>query len=52
MRTWMKELRAKPARTQTEELLLSAEGGTIDFADEADLAPIVHAARFSKEAAQ
>ena len=52
MSTWMKELRAKPARTQTEELLLSAEGGTIDFAEEADLAPIVHAARFSKEAAQ
>ena len=50
MRTWMKELRAKSVRTPTEELLLSAEGGGIDFSDEADLAPIVHAARFGKEA--
>ena len=50
LRTWMKELRAKSVRTPTEELLLSAEGGGIDFSDEADLAPIVHAARFGKEA--
>ena len=50
MRTWMKELRAKSVRTPTEELLLSAEGGGIDFSDEADLAPIVHAARFGREA--
>lgn len=45
-------IRKKPAqeRTRTESLLLEAEGGAIDFADEADLAPIVHAARFGREA--
>ena len=37
-------------RTQTEKLVLESEGGMLDFADEMDLAPIVHAARFGKEA--
>ena len=35
-------------RTLIERQLLEAEGGAIDFSDEADLSPIVHAARFGK----
>lgn len=38
------------ARSETERLMLEAEGGALDFSDEADLAPIVHAARFGKGA--
>ena len=49
MRGWMKAIREKAQRTQTEDMLLEAEGGAIDFSDEADLAPIVHAARFGAE---
>lgn len=49
MRSWMKAIRAKERRTATEDMLLEAEGGAIDFSDEADLAPIVHAARFGAE---
>ena len=37
-------------RTLIEQQLLDTEGGVIDFSDEADLAPIVHAARFGREA--
>lgn len=37
-------------RSLIENQLLETEGGAIDFTDEADLAPIVHAARFGREA--
>ena len=49
MHGWMKAIREKAQRTQTEDMLLEAEGGAIDFSDETDLAPIVHAARFGAE---
>ena len=54
MKALLSEIRKKPEaeRTQTEALLLESEGGTLDFADEVDFAPIVHAARFGKEAAE
>lgn len=38
------------ARSATETLLLEAEGGALDFSDEADIGAIVHAARFGWEA--
>lgn len=52
MKALLADVRKKPQeqRTRTEELLLESEGGALDFADEMDLAPIVHAARFGKEA--
>lgn len=52
MKTLLSDIRKKPeaARSETERLLLEAEGGVLDFSDEADLAPIVHAARFGREA--
>lgn len=37
------------ARSETEKLMLEAEGGAIDFSDEADLDAIVRAARFGRE---
>jgi len=37
-------------RSLIEKQLIETEGGAIDFTDEADLAPIVHAARFGREA--
>lgn len=40
----------KSARSATETLLLEAEGGALDFSDEADIGAIVHAARFGCEA--
>ena len=48
----LKEAKKKDAaaRSETERLMLEAEGGALDFSDEADLAPIVHAARFDREA--
>ena len=54
MKALLSEIRKKPEaeRTQTEALLLESEGGALDFADEVDFAPIVHAARFGKEAAE
>ena len=44
--------RKKPEeqRTLVENQLIETEGGVIDFTDEVDLAPIVHAARFGGEA--
>lgn len=36
-------------RTLIERQMIETEGGAIDFTDEADLAPIVHAARFGRE---
>ena len=36
-------------RTLIEQQMIETEGGAIDFTDEADLAPIVHAARFGRE---
>lgn len=52
MKTLMSGIRKKPEeeRSETERLLLESEGGALDFADEMDLSPIVHAARFGKEA--
>lgn len=38
------------ARSETEKLMLEAEGGALDFSDEADIGAIVHAARFGREA--
>lgn len=44
-------IRKKPEqeRTLIERQMIETEGGAIDFTDEADLAPIVHAARFGRE---
>jgi len=50
MKALISQIRSKPEdqRTQTDRLLLESEGGALDFSDEADLAPLVHAARFRK----
>jgi len=37
-------------RSETERLMIETEGGALDFSDEADIASIVHAARFGREA--
>ena len=50
MKALVKRIKKKPQRTQTEELLVETEDGALDFSDEADIASIVHAARFGKEA--
>ena len=52
MKSLVSKCRKKPEaqRSQTENLLIETEGGALDFSDEADLAPIVHAARFGREA--
>lgn len=52
MKALLAQIRKKeePARSETERLLLEAEGGALDFSDEADLDAIVHAARFGREA--
>lgn len=52
MKAMLADIRKKPEgeRAVIEQQLLEAEGGAIDFSDEADLAPIVHAARFGREA--
>lgn len=52
MKALVSEMKKKPeeARSRTESLLVETEGGALDFADEADLGPIVHAARFGKGA--
>ena len=52
MKALMADIKKKPeaGRMLIEQQLLEAEGGAIDFSDEADLAPIVHAARFGREA--
>ena len=36
-------------RREIEQQLIEAEGGAIDFSDEADIGAIVHAARFGRE---
>ena len=36
--------------SETEALLIETEDGALDFSDEADIASIVHAARFGREA--
>lgn len=52
MKTLVADMKKKPAdqRSETESLMIETEGGALDFSDEADLASIVHAARFGKEA--
>lgn len=50
MRAWMKKIRAAQDRTLTQQQMLEAEGGALDYSDEADLSPIIHAARFGKGA--
>lgn len=52
MKALLAEIKKKPEgqRSETERLMLESEGGALDFADEMDLAPIVHAARFGKVA--
>ena len=51
MSALLADIRKKPEaeRTLVERQMLDAEGGAIDFSDEMDLAPIVHAARFGGE---
>lgn len=52
MKAMLADIRKKPEaeRAVIEQQLLEAEGGALDFSDEVDLAPIVHAARFGREA--
>lgn len=52
MKALLANIKKKPEvqRSETEKLLIETEGGALDFADEADIASIVHAARFGKEA--
>ncbi len=51
MKAMIADYRKKPeqARTLIEQQLMDTEGGVIDFSDEMDISPIVHAARFGKE---
>lgn len=52
MKALLMDMKKKPEaqRSETERLLIETEGGALDFADEADIASIVHAARFGREA--
>ena len=52
MKAMVADLKKKPEsqRSETERLLIETEGGALDFSDEADIASIVHAARFGREA--
>lgn len=52
MKALVLDLKKKPEaqRSETESLLIQTEGGALDFSDEANLAEIVHAARFGREA--
>lgn len=52
MKALLADIKKKPEaqRSETEKLLVETEGGALDFADEADIASIVHAARFGKGA--
>lgn len=52
MKALVAGMKKKPEaeRTETESLMIETEGGALDFSDEADIASIVHAARFGKEA--
>lgn len=51
MKAMLADIRKKPEeeRALIEQQLLDAEGGAIDFSDEADIGAIVHAARFGME---
>lgn len=51
MKKWIASIRGmeEGARSVAQAQLLETEGGTMDFTDEADIWPIVHAARFGKE---
>ena len=53
MKALLADMKKKPEaqRSETERLLIETEGGALDFADEADIASIVHAARFGREEA-
>ena len=52
MKALLADMKKKPEaqRSETERLLIETEGGALDFSDEADIASIVHAARFGREA--
>ena len=52
MKALVADLKKKPEDqlSKTEQLLIETEGGALDFSDEADIASIVHAARFGREA--
>lgn len=52
MKALVAGLKKKPQdeRSETEQLLIETEDGALDFSDEADIASIVHAARFGMEA--
>ena len=52
MKLLLSQVRKKDeaARTETERLMLEAEGGALDFSDEADLEAIIRAARTDAEA--
>ncbi len=52
MKALVSGIKKKPEtqRSKTEQLLIETEGGALDFSDEADIASIVHAARFGREA--
>lgn len=54
MRKWIASIRAmeESERSLAQTQLLETEGGVMDFTDEADIRPIVHAARFGKETEQ
>ena len=51
IKAMLADIKKKPEaeRSETECLLLETEGGALDFSDEADIASIVHAARFGRE---
>ena len=51
MKALVAQMKKKPEnqRSETENLLIETEGGRLDFSDEADIASIVHAARFGRE---
>ena len=52
MKAMVAGLKKKPQDqlSETEALLIETEDGALDFSDEADIASIVHAARFGREA--
>ena len=52
MKALVAGMKKKPEaeRTETENLMIETEGGALDFSDEADIASIVHAVRFGREA--
>lgn len=52
MKALVADMKKKPEeqRSETENLMIETEGGSLDFSDESDIASIIHAARFGKEA--